>query len=186
LTGMIPGELGDLTKLLTLTVSSNALTGTPPLSITRLSVLTATDFGYNALWTQDLSVRDFLNDVDPNWADTQTVPPVLNNVTILAPDSVRVNWKPISYTQDGGHYQVYYGLTSGGPYTPLAGTTSDKSVSSYVVNGLTPEANYFFVVDTYTPANANNVNPLTSTLSNEVSAVPTEASFVYLPLVMRN
>ena len=64
---------------------------------------------------------------------------------------------------------VKYATSPGGPYTE-AGTTADKSASKFTVTDLDPAITYYFVVETFTPANGNNQNDLTSPLSAEISA----------------
>jgi hypothetical protein len=80
LAGTLPSELGNLVALRDLDVSHNALSGPVPSSITNLVSLATpfpwgwvppVDLGYNALWTNDLGVRAFLTDKDPDWASTQ-------------------------------------------------------------------------------------------------------------------
>jgi hypothetical protein len=141
--------------------------------------------GYNGLSAANQSVADFLNSKNPDWAETQTVPPVVNNATAVSVNAVQVNWQPISYTQDGGYYQVYYSLAAGGPYTQTASTTADKTANSYTVSGLSPDTEYYFVVQTHTPIHTFNQNAITSTFSTEVSATTTLSNIIYLPLVLR-
>ena len=188
LAGSIPGELGNLSSLQSLRLSSNQLTGTVPVSLTQLTVgYMGLDIGYNGLSAANQSVADFLDSKDPDWAATQTVPPVVNNATAVSVTAVQVNWQPISYTQDGGYYQVYYSLTAGGPYTKAASTTADKTANSYTVSGLSSDTAHYFVVQTHTPTHTQNQNAITSTFSTEVSATTTLSdNIIYLPLVLRN
>jgi uncharacterized repeat protein (TIGR01451 family) len=165
LTGSIPTELGNLVALTGLYLHANQLTGTIP-DLSRLTALTNTDLGYNQL-TGETAGSALAKDTD--WADTQTVPPTNVTATATAVDTVQVTWTPIAYTGDGGYYRVKYALTSGGPYTNVATTTADKLATSYEVTGLLSGTAYYFVVETYTPAHANQQNALTSALSHEAS-----------------
>jgi hypothetical protein len=132
-------------------------------------------------------VIDFLNQKDPDWAQTQTVPPTDVQVVGVSQTSVELSWTPIAYTGDGGYYEVSYSTRSGGPYT-VHGTTSDKTATGYLADGLFPGTTYYFVVCTYTPPHGDQQNALWSEYSDEVSAT-TEAStltYVYLPIVLKN
>jgi hypothetical protein len=141
---------------------------------------------YNKLTASDPALITFLNTLAPDWAETQTIPPTDLSAIPLSLTTIQVNWTPISYTQDAGHYQVKFSSTDGGPYTNAPSTTSDKTSSSYAMTNLMPNTTYYFVVETVTLSHTNNHNTLTSTLSNQVSATtPIAVSFVYLPLLFK-
>ncbi|MCP4128454.1 MAG: hypothetical protein GY753_15540, partial [Gammaproteobacteria bacterium] len=125
------------------------------------------NFGYNALTADPFGDGARL---DPDWADTQTIPPsgVSATVVLVSPGSVEVTWTPVSYQADPGHYQVSYVNTSGDPYTNTV-DTDNKSASSITVSGLTQGANYYFIVKTTTFAHANNQNDVTSVASDGAS-----------------
>jgi len=171
LSGGIPPELGSLTKLIHLQLRNNALEGEVPIEFTQLINLddVVTDFGYNMLTATDQTVTAFLNLKDPDWSDTQTVPPANVQVAGVKSDSVEISWQPISYFWDGGYYEIAYASNSDGPYN-VRGVTSDKNASRYVVIGLSPETNYYFTVRTYTAAHDDQQNELLSVYSPEVSA----------------
>ena len=172
LSGSIPPQIGNMTNLLCLNIRGNALEGEVPLTITNLVSLQPsdrTDFGYNKLSASDPVVAAFLNEKDPDWANTQTVPPTDVQVVTVSSNSVELAWTPVAYTGDGGHYEVSFATTPGGPYT-VHGTTSDKSAAGYLADNLSPDTTYYFVVRTYTPAHWNQQNDLWSDYSQEVSA----------------
>ena len=175
LTGNIPTELGNLSNLTELWLYSNQLTGSIPTSLTNLTSLTYTNIGYNALHTSDAALITFLNSKDPNWASTQTIAPP-NVSAIFGSASITVFWTPITYTGDTGGYRVFYATVGGGPYTFYA-QTADKSVSSQVVTGLTPGIPYYFVVQTHTDINGNNLNAVDSENSDEALAKPANVDF---------
>ena len=175
LTGSIPSELGNLEWLLKIKLDNNALSGEIPTSLQNLSNLGEfgydgeTDFGYNKLYATDPDLISFLETHDPDWDETQTVPPSNVQITDLQSTSVELSWSPIQYTGDGGYYQVSYGTSSEGPYT-VHGSTQDKAETGYVVDGLEADTDYYFVVRSYTPAHGFQKNDLWSAYSDEVSA----------------
>ena len=170
LTGTIPDSLGSLTQLWELLLHSNQLAGPIPSSLTNLTALTATNIGYNALFTADAALSGFLTSKDPDWAATQTVAPTQVTATSLDDAVVLVSWLPVAYTGAAGYYRVMISEDPGGPYTP-AGQTADKTTSSVQVTGLTPGTRYYFVVCTVTDAHASNQNIVESGDSAEASAV---------------
>jgi uncharacterized repeat protein (TIGR01451 family) len=173
LSGNIP-DLSTLTQLQYLWLHNNQLSGNiPDLSgLTALST-SFTDLGYNQLTGETAGSATAK---DPDWADTQTIPPTNVTATATATDTVKVTWTPIAYTGDGGYYQVKGALQSGGPYIKAATTTADKLATSYEATGLSPGTTYYLVVETFTPAHASQQNDLTSALSAEVSVTTTQTS----------
>ena len=169
LSGPIPPELGNLSNLGALMLEFNQLSGDIPNQITNLTGLTNLSLGYNLLASSELVVLAFLDSKDPGWADTQTVPPGSVGVADITPTSVRVTWTPITYTRDGGYYQIGYSETPGGLYTS-AGITADKTATDFTVTGLTSGTTYYFVVETFTPAHGDQQNALTSDWSAATSA----------------
>ena len=170
LSGEIPATLGNLTQLWEMLINANQLTGPIPPSLASLGALTATDFGYNALYASDEALITFLNTKDPDWAATQTIAPTSVTATSLDNAIILVSWLPATYTADAGYYKVLMSQTAGGPFT-VAGQTLDKLTSSLNVEGLTPGQRYYFVVRTLTNAHANNTNVVESGDSNAASAV---------------
>jgi hypothetical protein len=174
LSGPIPAVVGDLLDLSTLKLHSNALGGEVPASITNLINLTDTDLGYNMLTATDPAVVAFLNGVDPDWADTQTLPPGDVHITGVSvgqgAESIELAWTPIPYTADGGYYEVGYATNPGGLFT-VHGTTNSKNASGYTVDDLpTAPPAYFLVVRSYTPAHDAQQNDLWSDYSPTVVA----------------
>ena len=184
LSGSIPPQLGNMTSLLNLNIRGNALEGEVPANIADLVNLQPsdrTDFGYNRLGASDPTVVAFLNEKDPDWAETQTVPPVDVQVASVSSNIVELSWTPISYTSDSGYYEVGYATTSGGPYA-VHGTTNDKSAAGYLADNLSLDTSYYFVVRTFTPAHGQQQNDLWSGHSQEVSATtPTTATVPLSP-----
>ena len=75
LTGSIPGELGNLTNLEELLLASNQLAGEIPNELNALTNLIFLELWYNGLYTNDDTLRTFLDDKNPGWEDTQTIAP---------------------------------------------------------------------------------------------------------------
>lgn len=175
LSGSIPPELGNLTNLTGLHVENNALEGRIPRDLIHLQRLGRTtcpfldmvDFGYNML-TADFLLTPFLDHRDPDWDQTQTVPPTDLQAVAISATSVELSWRPINYTEDDGYYGVLLSTsTPGGPYFLLC-ITSDKTATGCVVDHLVPNTTYYFVVFTVTFEHGAQQNRLRSTYSEEV------------------
>ncbi len=169
LEGNIPAVLSNLSYLTYLALQSNKLSGSIPLSLIYLSLLSDLNTGYNALYTDNDTLRDFLNSKDPNWETTQTTAPSDLSVVALSASSVEVSWTPISYTADPGGYLVYYSTKSGKNYTLFNDITTGKSISKMEVTGLNPGTTYYFVVQTRTDPHTNNQDTVVSNYSREVT-----------------
>ena len=188
LSGSIPAELGNLTNLSGLFLNSNMLSGDPfPLvGMSELGTIpeelmdveddyidTLTfelDIGYNALDTDDQSAIDFLNSkqIGGDWQSTQTVAPGNLWAGLISDTSVQLNWTPISYTDEPGHYEIYInGLPD--PLVPDL-TTADKTISSLTVSGLDPTTPYTFHVRAKTDSHADNQNTVFGEFGTPVSA----------------
>ena len=150
LTGSIPSAWGNLPGMVELYLDSNALSGDIPATMTSLA---GADFGfdYNMLTASDPALVAFLEEWDPDWDETQTVPPANVQVVSQSTNSVELAWTPIDYTGDGGYYEVSYAASPGGPYT-VHGVTADKFASGYPAGNLAPKTNYYFVVRSFTPS----------------------------------
>jgi M6 family metalloprotease-like protein len=157
LTGCIPSEFGNLVELRNLYVDRNALACNLPKSLANLTNLGTdwqsadSNFGYNSLTAKEPKLIAFLNKNDPDWAETQTLPPSDIAVNAISSVSVEVNWKPIVYTGDGGYYEVSIASQANGSFA-VQGATSDKLATGYTVTGLSPGEKYYVKVRTFTPA----------------------------------
>jgi len=170
LTGHIPSELGGLINLKSLSLNRNQLSGSIPHELRNLKKLKKNSIllSYNALYTEDASLRDFLNSKQygGDWEVTQTVAPANVTADALTGDSIKVSWTPIRFTDFSGGYRVLYGTSSGGPYT-VFGITADKKASFLNVSGLNPGTTYYFVVQTVTYPHIYNENTVISEYSKE-------------------
>ncbi|MGZ8852716.1 MAG: leucine-rich repeat domain-containing protein, partial [Thermoanaerobaculia bacterium] len=171
--GSIPRELGQLKKVIALDLSANTLRSPIPAELTGMTALPdgGADFGYNALSTSDVALRDFLNrkQYDRDFTVTQTVTPAGVRVTQTTDRGATVEWTPIAYLYDEGGYQVRASLTPGGAPVSIA-TTADKQIASITVRGLQPSTTYFFTVATVTHPHDSQRNVVVSDPSDAVSA----------------
>jgi len=187
LSGGIPPALGDLGDTLeVLYLSCNELGGNIPRAILNLSRLRPhlTDLGYNMLRASDPDVIAFLNTEDPDWAQTQTVPPTHIRVAEVS-GYHKPTWIPVAYTEDGGYYEVWGAVTPQGPYE-LLGRTSSKEDYIYPPGDdelACPECHY--VVCTYTPRHGEPGQYVYQ--QNELRSCSSGmASPYFLPLIARN
>ncbi len=173
LSGPIPASFANFHYLMSLRLNSNRLSGNIPPEIADTTYFSniQIDIGYNALTSADPDLTAFLDAKSPGWSNTQTIPPSGVAASVSGASTVMLNWAPISYTAETGGYRVYRATVPGGPYD-LYGQTSDKTVSSFQVDGLLSGQPYYFVVRTRTDAHAANLNTVDSEPSLEVSATP--------------
>jgi hypothetical protein len=88
--------------------------------------------------------------------------------------TVSLAWDPISYTGDGGYYEVGISDTAGGPYAfAPANRTPDKSASEIMITGYDPGTVKYLIVRTFTPTHGDWNTPL-SNKSDLTSGVSTE------------
>jgi len=162
LSGTLPITIGYLSELQTLQLENNGLRGRIPARICALLEKgTTVNIGYNALYTQSKRANDCLTQLDPDWAESQTITPRNFTITEFYTTSLRLSWDPIPYTADEGAYELYSSTESNGPYT-LQGRTANKEVNNYLVTGLTPGQRYFFTLRAYTAPHGAQTNALRS------------------------
>ncbi|NIM16943.1 MAG: hypothetical protein GTO45_33665 [Candidatus Aminicenantes bacterium] len=171
LSGSIPPELGNLSNLWAFSLYSNQLTGNIPSSLINLDRLNSANIDYNGLYTDNATLRAFLDSKSPGWENTQTIAPSNVSAAAISDTSILVSWTPIAYTGDSGGYNVFYSTTAAGPWT-YAGRTTDKSASTYKITGLNAGTKYYIVINTQTNPHRANNNWVVSNYSEEVSATP--------------
>ncbi len=180
--GQLPSQLGNLTKLTQFSVRNNALKDEIPASFTNLTALGILDLGYNQLTASGSTLINFLNNKDPDWAQTQTIAPINLTAAAISANSIKLSWNPIVYTGDGGYYEIRAATSAGGPYS-VQGATANKSSSGYTVSGLSPNTTYYFVLRTYTPAHGAQQSSLWSAYSNEAFATTENDTTTVAPTI---
>lgn len=170
LSGEIPAFLGDLTGLYWLDLGYNALSGPVPASLSNLTGLTWFQLDHNMLWTDDPTLAAFLEEQDPYWSTTQTLPPTNVQATPVG-RGARVTWTPGPYLSGSGHYEVGVATAPGGPYTPATPTATayDQEVT---IRGLEPGQTYYLAVRAYSPGWGQQQNDLLTAYSEDVPVVP--------------
>ncbi|MBV7335690.1 hypothetical protein KFU94_47090 [Chloroflexi bacterium TSY] len=125
----LPEELGMLTSLISLNLAGNQLNGPIPPPWVALSALGSLDLGYNKLMASGDELNTFLNSMDPDWLETQTIAPTNMQAISLSTTEIVLSWDPIAYTEDDGYYEILMATTAAGPFK-VVGQTSDKSATS--------------------------------------------------------
>ncbi len=167
LSGTLPLSLGHLIELRRLRLENNALQGRVPPTICTLSHLTDLSLAFNALSTRRRSVDSCLGLLENNWSASQTTMVDNLRLTEIVTDSLRLAWTPISYTEDGGYYEIGIATAFAGPYE-YHGATPDKISSTYLVTGLVPGETYYLNVRSYTPAHDEQPNDVRSLAASVV------------------
>ena len=169
LSGNIPSTIGNMQYLQSIRFESNQFSGSIPAKIKHLAFIVdgQSDFRYNALYTNDDSIRIFVNNIQQggDWESTQTVAPTEIDFNNIGAYAVSLSWAPISYSTNDGGYVVYYADDPGGLFR-IIGPTSSKSNNSINVTGLLPETNYYFKVRTLSSPHAYNENSVYSDFSD--------------------
>ncbi len=152
-TGSIPSDIGDLSKLETLKLDRNALEGAAPVSMKNLTALTKLNLDYNMLESSGNEETDtFLAEKEGrDWQATQTIAPTGLKVTQTTIDSISLSWEPISYTADGGKYEIIVSPDADlSPDDDTIYESDDKTSSTLKIAGLLPSMEYHFAIRTRT------------------------------------
>lgn len=172
-TGPIPREIGRLTNLEYLGLNQNGFKGEIPRELTNLTRIAQgqLDLNYNALYTTDPVVREFVNSkhyAGAEWESTQTVAPTSVAVGQVTDRDAVISWKPIGYIYDEGGYRVSVSTTPGGAPEVVA-TTGWKDSEDILVRGLRPSTTYYATVATVTHPHDYQQNFLMSDATAPVS-----------------
>lgn len=170
LTGTIPAELCPLVKLGRVGLNNNQLRGLVPPCLINWINLTELNISHNALTCAEPACT-FLDQKAPGWKETQTVAPTQIQVHPQSANRLLLTWQPISYTADGGHYEISYATALDQLYTTADKVTINKSADRYLFteSELLPNTVYHFVIRTYTPAVGQQKNNVWSDYSPVVT-----------------
>jgi hypothetical protein len=129
------------------------------------------DLGYNRLDSSGVpSLLAFLSLHDPDWDETQTVPVTQIEVGLPISGGLDLSWIPISYTQDGGYYEISLADDLAGPYT-VKGLTASKAVNSFWLSDLQANTQQYLHLRSYTPPHREQVNALWSEYSTAIAVL---------------
>lgn len=189
--GVLPDEIGALTSLESLDLSANRLAGVPAALGNLASIQNELNVAHNRLSALPARVSEG-ELVRAGWQDTQTVPPtelraeiVTERVTEIeagsaaesgAEKQVRLTWRPITYTDGGGYYEILHSAAAVDGEHDVAspdaderaveyqvvGQTTSKETDTYILEGLDPTQVHEWVLRTYTPAHDIQKNYLWS------------------------
>jgi len=166
----LPSEIGKLTNLRELFLSSNRLNSLPA-EIVNLTNLTWLHLSYNRLVIPEGNLHSFVTAHNRDWASTQTIAPTEVKATLLDNERVELSWTPIAFQDKDGYYEI--NIDGGELFTA---TTTSKSNSSHLIDGLVSGTTYDIRIRTYTPAHDYQPTELWSDYSPVVSATTLDSS----------
>lgn len=163
------------TTVIGLSLKANNLKGPLPAKLTQLTHLIGSDFRYNAVYSTDPALIEFLDATGPigSLPDTQTLDAdgiVFSNVTATGFD---VNWNPAAYSQAGG-YRVYMAeqidSDTGSVMTDFVqvAEVNDKASPYATLTGLVACRQYFVKVVSYTDAHDGNAEVQSDGISGPI------------------
>jgi hypothetical protein len=143
--GAIPETLDNIMDLQFLYLHGNMLSGPVPDSLCILD-LANLNLGYNALAIDERSDA-CLDEYDPFWRETQTVPPnprfELNRINSAQAGYVIISWEPIPFSAGSGFYEVFMGTESGVYEEAPVARTGTKTETTVTINNLAEGQDYF-------------------------------------------
>jgi Leucine-rich repeat (LRR) protein len=166
----VPSDINHLSHLKELRLEGNKLSSLPR-EISGMVSLEKADFHANALEITDPTIIQFLDNIQSDWKETQTVYPKEVTVTSKTNTSISLSWTLIDYTLDAGGYEICYRSPNHTFYT----TTHNKSVNQIQLADLLPETTYDIkirtVTDPHNPSDiiTNNDNAVYSQYTDEIS-----------------
>lgn len=179
LSGPLPEELGTQIRMESLRLNGNKFTGKIPefyksslIDDDMVDGTVSDDFGrvfpgidlrHNALETSDPEMVELIEQKSEDGEDfqeTQTVAPT-DLKAAASGKNVKLSWTAIAFSDGPGGYTIEVGTKAKGPFL-VAGTTKNKTVTSFTVKKLKPKTQYYFRLRTTSAAQAENLNELIS------------------------
>ncbi|MGE0931517.1 BspA family leucine-rich repeat surface protein [Peijinzhouia sedimentorum] len=111
------------------------------------------------------ALETFINGLQLDIGVTQTAYPLGLGHEFQSPRDVRLFWDPIAYQEDGGHYILHYGKDPANLDQQVI-MPGDKSATEYMLTDLDFATDYYYALETYTPAHGNNPSEITSVRSD--------------------
>ncbi|MBF0450089.1 MAG: hypothetical protein HQK75_05260 [Candidatus Magnetomorum sp.] len=170
LTSTLPVQLSHCNHLKMLFLSSNNIQGPIPdewLALTSLNDAYS-DFRWNALWTQNPSLKTFMDvKQQGSWESTQITPPQSLHSQIDSETSVILSWERPDFLPFDGKYEIFYAHQPDGPFD-LFFEVSDMQSQTITLNNIEPCIPYYFRMRTVADPHINNANRVESILSETV------------------
>ena len=150
ITGQIPVEITNLQMLSSFYASVNGLSGAIPIEFLGMSNLTRMDIPVNALYTDNETLSEFIDDkCNCDWSISQTVAPKNIQVFSHSGTSISITWDAIDYQLNGGGYQILMSTIEDDSYNLISETIA-KTVTAHTIGELVPNQDYFFKIRSFT------------------------------------
>jgi len=171
ISGKLPDSIGAFEKIKYLNIRSNLFSGKIPDSLLNLTDLleNSSDFRYNALYSNNDTLKNFLNtkQIDSNWQSTQTLTPTNIYVSDKTKTSITLKWTIDSYIANGG-YELYYTDNIKKDFN-FYKITTDKTINSMTIYNLNPSVVYYIKIRNKTLSHINNSNDVYSEYSSIIT-----------------
>ncbi|MFQ5740797.1 MAG: leucine-rich repeat domain-containing protein [Acidobacteriota bacterium] len=185
--GSIPAGIGLLPELRELDLRRNRLSGEIPIELGYLDGVRG-GISFNALYTNNSMLRNFLNQLEPNfpWEEAQTLAPKGFQIRRLDQHSIRLDWTVVQIYEPGdpieGFYEIFSGSSVEGPFPDLVHKTQSLAASSATVQVGEFDAPLVFKIRTTTKPHNFNHNTVISELSPASSETLLPLSRSHAPL----
>jgi Leucine-rich repeat (LRR) protein len=170
LSGTLPARLGQCTKLKQLFVSSNRIQGPIPEELLSLTSLqdNACDFRWNALWTNNTSLKAFIDSKqNGDWLSSQTLAPASLYAEKASETSVILSWEPATSDTSQGSYEIYYAHQASVQFQLFA-TVDNLQTKIFSLSNIETGVPYYFKMKTISLPHVNNNNRVDSTFSETI------------------
>jgi Leucine-rich repeat (LRR) protein len=166
--GVLPARLGQCSQLKSLFVSSNKIQGPIPEELLSLTSLKddACDFRWNALWTNNASLKAFIDSKQHgDWLKSQTLAPTSLHAEKESETSVILSWEPATLGQ--GSYEIYYAHQVSAQFQYFE-TVEDLQMHTFTLKNIETGVPYFFRMKAISLPHVNNENRVDSTFSETI------------------